>query len=163
VVDVIPPTPPKLLDQVQRILEVAEDLPPMELSPELVDLRDLIRDHPAARYLFPCRGSGVTPEGGMADYLDERPARQDWLLTGCARSREIYRWFYGEEPRALEMCPRRLLTSVEMPTLTRCCLLEKQVRQEGWIVTVPWGTTLSEVRHGLELLVGEIEPAWPVA
>ena len=157
VVDVVPPQPPKLLDQAQRILEVAEDLPPIELRPELIDLREVARDGATDRYLFPCRGSGAAPAGAEVDYLDQRPPHRQWTLLGCARSREIYRWFYKEEPRSLEMCPAKLLVRGETPTLTKCCLLERQVRQEGRVVTVPWGATLEEVRRGLERL------AWSAA
>ena len=39
VLEVVPPWPPKLVDQLRRVLDVAEDLPPVELVPELVDLR----------------------------------------------------------------------------------------------------------------------------
>ena len=55
VLEVVPPWPPKLVDQLSRVLELAEDLPPVELVPELVDLRDLAARRPASRYLFPCR------------------------------------------------------------------------------------------------------------
>jgi hypothetical protein len=163
VVDVVPPEPPKLLDQVGRVLDVAEDLPPVEPVPELIDLRQLVRDHPSPRYLFPCRGSGAVPEGAEVDYLDQRPSHRQWMLVGCAQSREIYRWFYAEEPRYLEMCPRRVLDDTGVPTLTKCCLLESRVRQEKSVVTVPWGATLEEVHRGLERLLRTVEPAWPAA
>jgi len=38
VVEVVPPQPAKLVDQASRVLELAEDLPPVELAPELTDL-----------------------------------------------------------------------------------------------------------------------------
>ncbi|MBV9279874.1 MAG: hypothetical protein JOZ41_07320 [Chloroflexi bacterium] len=162
VLDVVPPDPPKLLDQARRILDVAEDLPPVELQPELIDLRALARQEAAERYLFPCRGSGALPDG-QADYLDQRPPHRDWTLVGCARSREIYRWFYGEEPHRVETCPLQLASGTREPTLTKCCLLERQVRREGSVVAVPWGATLDEVRQGLEQLLRAIEPAWSAA
>src|SRR5215813_5603668 len=51
VLEVVPPWPPKLVDQLRRVLDVAEDLPPVELVPELVDLRDLAarRDRKSTR------------------------------------------------------------------------------------------------------------------
>ncbi len=160
IVEVIPPEPAKLQDQVRRILDVAEDLPPVELKPELVDLRELARGRPAARYLFPCRGSGVVPDSGEVDYLDQRPADGRGVLVGCTRSREIYRWFYGRDPETLETCPvPRALAGVG-PTLTRCCLLEDRIEQDGLVVTVPWGASYDEVRKGLTVLLGAAEPAW---
>jgi hypothetical protein len=161
VLDVIPPEPAKLLDQACRVLEVADELPPVELEPELIDLREIARAHPAERYLFPCRVSGVVLDEGAVDYLDQRPAYRQWTLVGCARSREIYRWFYKEEPHYLEMCPRALLHNGHVPTLTKCCQLENRIRHEGLVVTVPWGATLDEVRQGLEQLLHTVEPARP--
>lgn len=163
VLDVIPPEPPKLLDQAERILDVAEDLPPIELVPKLVDLRELARRVPAQAYLFPCRGGGLVADGAATFYLDERPPYKEWALVGCARSRELYRWFYREEPTGVDTCPRVLLGCGNDPTLTKCCLLEKQVRREGNAGIVPWGATLEEIRQGLEDLVRIAEPAWSAA
>jgi hypothetical protein len=62
VVEVVPPRPAKLVDQVSRVLELAEDLPPVELAPELTDLGVLAGRSPARHYLFPCRaGAGAWP------------------------------------------------------------------------------------------------------
>jgi hypothetical protein len=95
VVEVAPPLPAKLLDQAERLLAVAEELPPLSLVPQVFDLTELAAGVPAARYLFPCRGSGAAPRWAEVAYLDERPPRQPWVLVGCARSRQLHRWFYG--------------------------------------------------------------------
>jgi hypothetical protein len=174
VVEVAPPEPPKLLDQARRLLEVAEDLPPIELRPDVVDLLDLAAAAPSERYLFPCRGSETAPVGAEVSYLDQRPERLPWVLVGCERSRQLHRWFYGaEEPegpgslRAVDMCPRTLARSEgnggpgEVPvTLTKCCLLEEGVVRDGRCVVVPWGATLDEVREGLREAARISEPAW---
>jgi hypothetical protein len=150
--EVAPPYPPKLLDQARRVLEVAEDLPPMTLEPKIFDLIELAAARPAERYLFPCRGSGIAPEGAEVFYLDERPPRADWVLVGCERSRQIHRHFYGDEPPNVEMCPRELITPGPDPILTKCCNLEEGVVQDGTMTVVPWGATLSEVHAGLRQL-----------
>jgi hypothetical protein len=166
VVEVVPPEPPKLLDQAQRVLEVAEDLPPIELRPQLFDLRALARSAPARDYLFPCRGSGVLAEGAEVAYLDEHPAPRDWTLVGCTRSRQIHAWFYGWDPNGVDMCPRRLATapasgpSDTVDTITKCCLLEGRISRTGRTVTVPWGSSLAEVREGLRRLAKRIDPEW---
>jgi hypothetical protein len=153
--EVAPPYPPKLLDQARRVLEVAEDLPPIVLEPEIFDLVELAAGRPAERYLFPCRGSGIAPEGTEVFYLDERPPRQDWVLVGCERSRQIHRHFYGDEPPGIEMCPRELVKPGPDPVLTKCCGLEFGVVQDGTTTVVPWGATLEEVHAGLRRLVAE--------
>jgi hypothetical protein len=155
IVDVVPPGPPKLVDQASRLLAGAEDLPPIELVADVVDLADLAGAHPAARYLLPCRGSGFTCESGAeVAFLDERPPRQDWTLIGCSRSRELHRWFYDDLPATVEMCPRVLAArrphEGTMVTLTKCCLLEDRIEEGADTVVVPWGASLGQVRQGLE-------------
>lgn len=166
VVEVAPPAPAKLLDQAARLLEVAEDLPPIQLQPVIVDLLSLAAQEPAERYLVPCRGSGMAPPGAEVAYLDERPARQDWVLVGCARSRQLHRWFYGDEDLpSVDMCPRALARQRVPPgtaTLTKCCLLD-EVEREGTCVTVPWGASLEQVHQGLQAVAQLLEPAWAPA
>jgi hypothetical protein len=160
IVEVAPPEPPKLLDQARRVLEVAEELPPIQLQPEIVDIVELARRRPAQRYLYPCRGSGAAPAGAEVFYLDERPARREWVLVGCERSREIHRHFYGDEPPSLEMCPHELVTPGTGPVLTKCCQLEDRIERDGPVVRVPWGATLAEVRAGIQAAVAASRPAW---
>ena len=162
-VDVVPPEPAKLAHQSQRVLDVTEGIPPVELDLELVDMRDLAERRPAERYVFPCRGSGVVPRSGDVAYLDQRPPDRPALLVGCARSRQIYQWFYGHDPDMVDTCPVPLARKSGRPTLTRCCLLEDRVEQEGLFVTVPWGASLDEVREGLTRLLRAAEPAWAPA
>jgi len=152
VVEVIPPHPAKLVDQARRVLEVAEDLPPVELVPQLTDLRALADSHPARHYLFPCR-AGAAVSGAEVSYLDEIPPAADWTLIGCARSRDIHDWFYQRQVPAVDMCPRNLALRAAGPppgpVLTKCCLLEDKIVVTGEHVIVPWGASLAEVREGL--------------
>jgi hypothetical protein len=158
VAEVAPPRPPKLLDQARRVLEVAEDLPPVRLEPQVTDIVALARQRPARRYLYPCRGSGAAPEGAEVFYLDERPPRRDWVLVGCERSREIHRHVYGDEPPCLELCPGELAGPADGPVLTKCCQLEHGIERDGLVVRVPWGASLAEVRAGIETVLAAVEP-----
>jgi len=164
---VVPPWPAKLADQLTRVLDLAEDLPPVELVPDLVDLAELAGTRPSGHYLFPCRAGGAgadVPGGGgpgaarlgaEVSYLDEVPGRRPWTLVGCARSRAIHDFFYGDEVDMVEMCPRSLaarrLAGRPGPVVTKCCLLEDRVSAEGNCVVVPWGATFAQVREGLDL------------
>jgi hypothetical protein len=152
VLEVVPPWPPKLVDQLSRVLALAEDLPPVELVPELVDLRDLAARRPAARYLFPCRAGHGEHDHAEVSYLDEIPPREPWTLVGCARSRAIHDWFYGGEVPQVDMCPRNLARG-DGPLLTKCCLLEDRVASDGDTVVVPWGASLAQISDGLRLAV----------
>jgi len=163
--EVVPPFPPKLFDQARRVLDTAEELPPIELTHELIDLRELARDHPAGDYLLPCRGSGVDVPGARTHYLDQRPAHTDWLLLGCARSREIYRWFYGHTPAGIDFCPRTRAAQANdraggHALLTKCCLQEESLESGPGMVCVPWGSSLEHVRRALVELARQLEPTW---
>lgn len=152
VVEVVPPEPPKLVSMVHTVLSYA-DLPPIVVVPTFVDVTAMAREHAAEAYLFPCRASGL--EGpGPTYYLDERPRQQEWLLVGCERSRQIHRHFYGDEPRRVEMCPRRLTEPGDVPTLLKCCLLETEIEiVDERTVVVPWGAELRHVERALRALV----------
>jgi hypothetical protein len=160
---VVPPHPAKLVDQAARVLALAEDLPPVELAPVTMDLVDLARRHPAPRYLLPCRASGFRLDGAAVDFLDERPPRRDWVLLGCARSRAIHEWFYGDLPETVDTCPLKLFPPGDDPLLTKCCLLEHDNRTEGARVAVPWGASLGLVKRALTDLATAADPAWAPA
>ena len=137
VTEVVPPHPPKLLAMAEQVVALDEDLPPIDLVLDAVDIRELAAAHPARRYLLPCRGSGVDLPGEVA-FLDTRPAlREDWTLIGCERSMQFHRHFYGDEPPQVDLCPR------ERPhsglTLTKCCLLERGIEVRDGCAVVPWG------------------------
>ena len=91
VLDVAPPWPAKLVDQVTRVLDTAEELPATTVVPEVVDLHDVVgTEPPAQHYLMPCRGGGIEVPGVEVSYLDQVPAPGAWTLVGCARSRAQY-------------------------------------------------------------------------
>jgi hypothetical protein len=160
--EVSPPYPPKLFDQTRRVLDTAEDLPPIELVADVVKLDDLAAGAPADHYLLPCRGGGVAIAGATTDYLDERPSRRPWTLIGCERSQQIHTWFYGEPAEQVDICPRKR-TGGEGAVLAKCCLLESHIEVDGNCVVVPWGASLSQVSEALTLLAAEWEPTWAPA
>jgi hypothetical protein len=167
VTEVVPPWPPKLLTQAQQVVDFDEDLPPIELILDAVQLDELVAAHPADTYLLPCRGSGAAPPGASVAFLDTRPAvRQDWTLIGCERSLQFHRHFYGDEPRRVDLCPRNRLAAD--PTfaasgdraLIKCCLIERGLEVDERSAVVPWGANLDEIRTGLRtLLLPGADPA----
>ena len=159
VTEVVPPEPAKLFAMAEQVVAFDEDLPPIELVLDSVDIRVLAAQHPSDRYLLPCRGSGIDL-GGAVDFLDTRPAvREDWLLLGCERSMQFHRHFYGDEPSRVDICPRkRPAPSDGSLTLTKCCLLERGVDLEPGRAVVPWGSNLDEIRTALRSLTGVDQP-----
>jgi hypothetical protein len=155
VLEVVPPHPPKLLEMAQAVLDFDEDLPPVQLDFEAIDMRELAREHPAGHYLFPCRCSGLEL-GAAVDFLDAGPPHAaDWTLVGCERSRQIHAALYGREPRErVDFCPLVIDGAPDGgPTLVKCCLRERGIEQDAARLTVPWGASLEEVRAALHRLV----------
>jgi hypothetical protein len=156
----VQPNPPKLFAQAQLVVTYDEDLPPVDLVLDAVDVRALAAEHPAAEYLLPCRGSG-TDLGAEVAFLDTRPARRgDWTLIGCERSVQFHRHFYGDEPPQVDLCPRRRVEAgaVHGVTLTKCCLIERGLDVAGSMAVVPWGASLDEIREGLRRLLLPLAP-----
>lgn len=156
VLDVAPPWPAKLYDQVRRVVDTAEDLPATECVPQVVDLEEIAAAEPAGHYLLPCRGGGMSVPGAEISYLDEVPRQADWVLLGCARSRAIHDHFYpgkAADVRQIDICPVTLAAGLPLPPgearLTKCCLLEENVETRGDTVVVPWGSSFSLVAEGL--------------
>jgi hypothetical protein len=166
VLDVAPPWPAKLYDQVQRVADTAEELPATECVPQVVDLEEIAAAEPAEHYLLPCRGGGMSVPGAEISYLDEVPPQADWVLLGCARSRAIHDHFYPEKApsvRQIDICPAALATRLPLPPgearLTKCCLLEESIETRGDTVVVPWGASFTLVAEGLAAaseLAGEL-------
>jgi hypothetical protein len=165
VTEVVPPEPAKLFTMAEQVVAFDEDLPPVELVLDAVDIRDLAEAHPAERYLLPCRGAGADlgAAGGQIDFLDTRPAtREDWLMIGCERSLQFHQHFYGDAPPRVDICPRRRTESGGLPegslALTKCCLIERGVELARGQAIVPWGTNLDEIRTALRHLTGVERP-----
>lgn len=164
VTEVVPPHPPKLLAMAGQVVSFDEDLPPVELVLDAVDVQDLMERNRAAHYLLPCRGSGIPPAGRAVSFLDTHPPYQpDWLLIGCARSRQFHQHFYQTEPHQADLCPRaRADTAAGGLLLTKCCLLERGIEVSGATAVVPWGANLDEVRAALRALCGLPPVAQPL-
>jgi hypothetical protein len=158
VTEVIPPHPPKLLAMAEQVVAYDEDLPPIDLILDAVDVAELVAANPAPHYLLPCRGSGMPAEGEVS-FLDTHPAyHDDWLLIGCERSRQFHNHFYLTEPARVDLCPKaRVAGKPGAPVLTKCCLLERGIEIHRNTAVVPWGANLDEVRAALRALCG-IEP-----
>ncbi len=159
VVAVAPPEPGKLGDLAQRVLSYVDDLPPIRFELERIDLNDLASGHSPEAFLVPCRSGGLDRFSAPIFFLDERPEkRQDWLLIGCERSLQFHRHYYGDEPPCVEMCPRKLVTDSDIPTLIKCCLLEFDTEIDNDIVITPWGSDLKMVEKAIRQLVSTVVP-----
>lgn len=159
VVEVVPPSPAKLGEQAQRVLDVSEDLPPILLCEDRFALADVAPDDGVI--LLPCQGADIDLPGRDVAYLDQHPQHRTWTLLGCARSEQIHAWFYGEPPaRSVDLCPRRLPVADDLPVLTKCCLLEADIHIEPGRAVVPWGASLAQIGEALRLLAVHAAPAW---
>ena len=163
VFDVAPPAPSKLWVMVNKVLDYA-DLPAIEARDETFDLHRLLPksevrsqksagNGEAGEYsgiITPCRVEGFDLAVPSRS-LDQRPQGVEGdLLFGCARSLEIYRHFYGTEPRWVNFCPRDLAPRDGTPVILKCCQFEFNHELDGLRLTVPWGSTLRQVEAALE-------------
>jgi hypothetical protein len=150
VFDLSPPDPPRLLDLARRVLAY-RDLAPVALHPRIQSIAELATRAGDRPILFPCE---VTELNRLPiSYLDQRPARRDWVMVGCERSAQIHRHFYGDDAPRIELCPQKLFEHIERPSLMRCCLIEGGYQLSGQLALVPWGAQLSHVEGALEALI----------
>ena len=150
VFDLSPPELPRLLDMARRALAY-KTFPPTVIRPHVQLIPDLVRDVSQKAILFPC-GISQLKRMTNAFYLDERPERQDWVLVGCERSRQIHAHLYGQDCPRIELCPRKLFDPGNALALMRCCMVEKKVELSGRIAFLPWGAELPLVEEALAAL-----------
>ena len=149
--DLSPPDPPRLLDMVKRVIAY-RTFPAIVLNPRIQSIPAMVPQLPDKPILFPCGISQLKAKVSAA-YLDERPDRQDWILVGCERSREIHRHIYGDEPPRIELCPKKLFVAGSAPALMRCCMVKGSFELRGKVAVVPWGADLAVVEEAIRALL----------
>jgi hypothetical protein len=151
VFDLSPPEPPRLLDMARRVLG-NRNFPAVVLNPRIQSIPETVQHLGDKPILFPC---GISQLKAMATayYLDERPSRQDWVLVGCERSRQVHRHIYGDEPPRIELCPKKLFAADGALALMRYCMVEKTFNLSGYVAIVPWGVELSLIEDALRALL----------
>lgn len=151
VFDVSPPTPPRLVDLTQQVIAY-QNFPATRLAPHVKSILELTRHVRNKPLLFPC-GVSEFKTRSNAFYLDQRPARQDWVLAGCERSAAIHRRLYGEDCPRIELCPRKLFSVDSGLAIMRCCMVEQRVELSDRVAVVPWGTDRSLIEQGCRALL----------
>ena len=134
-----------------------EDLPPVELVLDAVDVHDLAAANPAAALPAAVPGLRHRPRGtGRASSTPGPRERHDWTLIGCERSRAVPPALLRRRAAAGGPVPAQARrggragarTAARRSVLTKCCLIERGLQVDGDTAVVPWGTTLDEVRDG---------------
>jgi hypothetical protein len=159
IVDVVPPSPSKLVGLVESVLE--SDLQDWYVKYRTVvfDLNEIARGHNSDLTMFPCRASGLHSDR-RCYYLDETPELSEddiakVTLIGCSLSARIFKAVYGTEPRMINMCPFDLASEngVKGRVLVKCCKIKEGFEVKGRIALVPWGARASEVADALRVLL----------
>lgn len=151
VFDLSPPDPPRLVDMARRVI-ASRNFPAIVLNPRIESIPAMVPHLNEKPILFPC-GISQLKRMVTAVYLDERPDRQDWLLVGCERSRQIHRHVYGDEPSRIELCPKKLFVAGDAPALMRCCMVKGSFELRGNVAVVPWGADLPVVEEAIRALL----------
>jgi hypothetical protein len=151
VYDVSPPDPPRLFDIAQRVL-ASRSFPAIVLNPHIQSVVELACRVDDKAVLFPC-GVSQLKRTTRGFFLDERPARQDWVLVGCERSGQIHRHLYGDDAPRIDLCPKKLFRADGSLNLIRCCMVEGGFQLSRRIAVVPWGAGIPVVEEALRALL----------
>jgi hypothetical protein len=157
--EVLPPEPAKLLDQVRRLLAVAEDLPPILPVADAVTFADLAAAH---RRSGTCCLRRLGRRRRRCGHRLPRPAAAARAVD-AARLRPV-----PGHPRMVLRRPRRRRRDVPRArphdpgtaVLTKCCLLEDRIDATDGAVVVPWGASLGQVGEALREIAARWEPEW---
>jgi hypothetical protein len=153
VFDVVPPEPAKLVTMVRQALQVQTHRVPVEVLPDITDLRRLAEVSEADSVIFPCSASEITPGtvGRKVFFLDELSAPPEQaVLVGCNLSLKIFKELFNCTPEFIQMCPAER-TSEDL-FITKCCELKEGFEVVDGGVVVPWGAEVKDVLEALEVL-----------
>ncbi len=165
VIDLVPPSPPKLVVLVERALALVSHDRPVEIVPVLTDLQPWVTEAVEREVVLPCRCSGWDSGGHSLCYLEEKGTLQnptEALLVGCDLSRKVFLATYHVRPHFRDICPRSRLdqllpkarSSGTRPlVLAKCCDLIEQVQAgPDGVVTVPWGARFEDIVTALGMV-----------
>ena len=157
VLDVIPPTPSKLMVLLEKALSAGlVDLPVFPVL-DVINLNLLEKQVATSKVMFPCRASGITTAKEVL-FLDETPrSPKDVTLVGCDLSRRIFQSIYKEKPKFINMCARDLAQKDERYRIVKCCKVREGFELEGKTAVVPWGATVREVADAVNALLKDAE------
>ena len=160
VVDVVPPSPSKLVGLVDNAL--VTDLQDKYVKYKMVelDLNELASHATSKIVMFPCRASGLVSDKRVL-YLDQTPQLTkeeiaQVTLIGCSLSARIFKAIYGSEPSELiNICPMDLLNDRKIagPVILKCCKVREGFEAKGNVAVVPWGARAREVSDAIRAVI----------
>ena len=152
VLEVIPPTPPKLITLVKNLLKVKSFAKPIKIKEKIIDIASFIEKQKSEIIIFPCNASGLAPKREIL-YLDEKPKLdsengKDVTLIGCELSLKIFKELYNFEPGFINICPAKLAENFtkKFRVLVKCCKPKGFECREN-LYLVPWGVTYDDLEE----------------
>ena len=157
VLEVVPPWPPKLVDQLSRVLDARRGPAAGRAGPRAGRPEGPGRPPPRRAVPVPLPGRPGRPR-------TEPPRSPTWTRS---RRASRGRWSGAPAPgpsttgSTATRCRRSTCARATWPPtgrrggplLTKCCLLEDRVACDGDTVVVPWGASLAQISEGLRLAV----------
>jgi hypothetical protein len=151
VFDVVPPDPPKLVSLVKAALKSQALDFPVRMVEDTVNLGDLARSVETDEIILPCKGEIDTDK--VVHYLAKSPEVGDATLIGCEYSKKVAEAIYDRELPFVQMCPRRIVSQDDLPTITTCCELQSGFEVDEDLAVVPWGARVEDVVQALTALL----------
>lgn len=150
VFDVVPP-PSKLVTLVKKVADSQEIGVAIEIEEDLLNLDDLIPKIGTEEIVLPCKGEIGTERKVL--YLSRAPEVGDATLIGCEYSKKVANALYGRELPFVQICPKRIVTDTNVPTIVKCCELQEGFEIEGKVAIVPWGARMNDIVQALGRLL----------
>lgn len=156
IVEVAPPFPPKLTTLAKMALSTEEIETPVRIVEEIIDIRELAKKVKTDEIVFACEASGLRIPKKKSFYIDRNPSIKNATIVGCDLTKRVAKHLYGKDLPFIDICPRNLVKKSNIPTLVKCCELQKTgFTKDGKLAMVPWGAKISDVVGAMKYLLGE--------
>lgn len=157
VFDFTPPSPPKLLELVEKALDIGRIRKPIKIVPDILDLNELAKASDKPFVMFPCH-IGDSNCGKKVLFLEEAPdissiGVDNIALIGCDTSLLIFKSLYGKKPQFVNICPLqrrgRVLNRKGIKCITRCDKISEGHIRIGDTAYVSFDPKIYEVEDAL--------------
>jgi hypothetical protein len=156
VFELVPPSPPKLIELVERALDTGRIKKPIKIVPTILDLNKLAKASDKPFVMFPCHtkdsncGKNVLPLVGAPNISSI--GIDNIALIGCDVTLRIFKAVYGKKPAFIDMCPlhrEEVLKKRGIKCIARCDKIAEGHLLIGDTAFVSFDPKLCEVEEAI--------------